>query len=101
MEKMRSEKQFINESLYQKFKWINSVKRVNNFIPSSSETYVITFNEIFTNFEYKYDSKLSEKDKFEKFVFDFFEISNGGYQVIVCWKETEVIVIVFYTRKYR
>ena len=101
MEKIRSGKSFIDEPLTENFKWINSVKEIINFIPSSSETYNINFNGCITSFEYEYNKKISEKDRFEKFVFDFFEISNGGHQVILCWKETEVIVIVFYTRKYR
>ena len=101
MENMRNKRDFINEPLCSNFKWINSVKEMINFIPSSSETYIITFNEILTNFEYKYGKNVSEKERFEKFIFDFFGISNGGHQVILCWKETELIVVVFYTRKYR
>lgn len=95
MEKNRQKKYLIFENLEEKFNWINNIKSMQNFIPTAKETYYIDFKSRLENFEYQNTSKKSEISRFEKFILDFFEVSKGRSQAILCWRETEVIIIIF------
>lgn len=95
MGKLRHEKYFINENLEKHFKWIYSQKRISNFIPSAIETWQSNFTESLEEFVYQYNRRKSERQRFEEFIFNFFEVSKGKQQVIFCWRETEVLFIIF------
>jgi len=85
MRKMRHEKR-IYEGIDKKFTWIKSIRLRGNFIPSSDETYHI---ELWRGISQ------AERENFEKFVLDFYEVKKGRAQVILFWRENGLIFVVF------
>ena len=87
MRKARHTKYFLQEDLSKHFRWLKAIKQTFSFFPSSTETYRGSFYKNLNDFQ---------RQEFEKFAQDFFETTpHGKHQVICCWQETSLVLIVF------
>ena len=86
MRKARHIKYFLQEDLSKRFRWITAI-RPYKCVPGSTESYIGSFYKKLSD---------SEREDFEKFARDFFEVHpHGKHQVVCCWQESGFVLIVF------
>ena len=87
MRKARHIKHFLQEDLSKRFRWITTLRPYYCSVPGSTEVYQGSFYKKLT---------ASEREDFEKYARDFFEVHpHGKHQVVCCWQESSFVLIVF------
>lgn len=87
MRKARHIKHFLQEDLSKRFRWIDVIQPSYNLVQGCKEMYRGSFHKKLTN---------SEREDFERFARDFFEVHpHGKHQVVCCWQESGFVLIVF------
>ena len=94
MEQIRSNNELINAKLKEEFKWIKDIHKVKNFFPACKETYELSFEHKQPKMENCWN-ETNQRKKLEDYILQFYDTVSRKHQVILCWRETGVIVIVF------
>lgn len=73
-------------SITEEFKWIKSIISYENPFPFFCKTYSIDFRHYLSS---------DDRNMFEKFLSEFYDVKKGQHQFICCWQELGMTVIVF------